>query len=278
METGEGIPGTGLPSLDRVIQGVIPGDNIVWQIDLIGDYAVLVESFCDNALRNGRKLVYFRFARHPALLPADCGAEIHVLSPEVGFETFTAQIHKVIGNSGRGTYYVFDCLSDLAADWYSDMMLRNFFMVTCPYLYELETVTYFALLRGFHSFDAVSAIRETTQLLLDIFRHGDKLYVHPLKVYQRHSPTMYLPHVWERDDFLPVAESSVLADVLGGKSVGMLLARAILCRTDGKWRSKLERHDSFYIGSDVFYTYLVRNGCWGVRRGHPGPAAFLARA
>src|SRR4030067_1001171 len=121
METGEGIPGTGLPSLDRVIQGVIPGDNIGWRTDLIGDYAVLVESFRDNALRNGRKLVYFRFARHPALLPADCCAEIHVLSPEVGFETFTAQIHKVIGNSRRGTYYVFDCLSDLAADWYSDM-------------------------------------------------------------------------------------------------------------------------------------------------------------
>src|SRR3972149_4716180 len=134
MDTGMGIPGAGLPSLDRVIQGVIPGDNIVWQIDLIGDYAVLVESFCDNALRNGRKLVYFRFARHPALLPADRGA----------------------------------------------------------------------------------AIRETTQLLLDIFRHGEKLYVHPLKVDKRHSPTMYLPHVWEQDDFLPVAESSVLADVLDG--------------------------------------------------------------
>src|SRR3990172_3625139 len=361
METGEGIPGTGLTSLDRGIQGVIPGDNIVWQIDLIGDYAVLVESFCDNALRNGRKLVYFRFARHPAPLPPARAAEIHVLSPEVGFETFTAQIHKVIGNSGRGTYYVFDCLSDLAADWYSDMMLGNFFMVTCPYLFELEAVTYFALFRGFHSCDAVSAIRETTQLLLDIFRHGDKLYVHPLKVDHRYSPTMYLPHVWEQNDFLPVAESSVLADVLdgitslrvdsacgrmemwdgksfqaqeaqenikrgtkpageaqelyrwllrmavtrderitvlaskyldlpdilairkrmigtgliGGKSVGMLLARAILCRTDGKWRSKLERHDSFYIGSDVFYTYLVRNGCWGIRRSQRTSATFL---
>ena len=361
MDTENAIPGTGLPSLDRVIQGVIPGDNIVWQIDLIGDYAVLVESFSANALRNGRKLVYFRFARHPALLSADCGAEFHVLSPEVGFETFTAQIHKVIERSGRGAYYVFDCLSDLAADWYSDLMLGNFFMVTCPYLFELETVTYFALFRGFHSSDAVSAIRETTQLLLDIFRHGDKLYVHPLKVDHRYSPTMYLPHVWEKEDFLPVAESSVLSDVLadltslrgdsvsrtldiwdrkflqaqqaqeeiqkgampageaqelyrwllrmavtrderitalasksldlsdilairkrmigtgliGGKSVGMLLARAILCRTDGKWRSKLERHDSFYIGSDVFYTYLVRNGCWGIRRSQRSPATFL---
>ncbi len=361
MDARPETPGTGLPSLDGVIRGVIPGDNIVWQIDLIGDYSVLVEFFSTNALRNGRKLVYFRFARHPALLAADCGAEIHVLSPEVGFETFTAQIHKVIEHSGRGAYYVFDCLSDLAADWYSDMMLGNFFMVTCPYLFELDTVTYFALLRGRHSFDAVSAIRETTQLLLDIFRHDDRLYVHPLKVDKRNSPTMYLPHVWENDDFLPLAESSVLSDVLdgiaslpidsvsrtldiwdrkflqarealddirkgampaeeakdlyrwllrmvvtrdervtalaskyldledilavrkrmigtgliGGKSVGMLLSRAILCRTDPKWRDRLERHDSFYIGSDVFYTYLVRNGCWGIRRSQRSSATFL---
>lgn len=361
MDTRPETPGTGLPSLDRVIERVIPGDNIVWRIDLIDDYSVLVKSFSENALRNGRKLVYFRFARHPALLPEGCGAEIHVLSPEVGFETFTAEIHKVIERSGRGAYYVFDCLSDLAADWYSDMMLGNFFMVTCPYLFELDTVTYFALLRGFHSSIAVSAIRETTQLFLDIFRHGDNLYVHPLKVDQRYSPTMYLPHVWEKDEFLPVAESSVLSEILdgitslpvdsvsrtldiwerkfvqakealdriesgampaekaedlyrwllrmmvtrderiialaskffdlsdlhgirkrmigtgllGGKSVGMLLARAILCRTDGKWRDKLERHDSFYIGSDVFYTYLVRNGCWGIRRGQRTPGTFL---
>jgi len=65
----------------------------------------------------------------------------------VGFETFTARIHKVIEEAGRGAFYVFDCLSDLAADWYSDLMLGNFFMVTCPYLYDLDTVTYFALLR-----------------------------------------------------------------------------------------------------------------------------------
>ncbi|HEY6097175.1 MAG TPA: PEP/pyruvate-binding domain-containing protein, partial [Candidatus Deferrimicrobium sp.] len=258
-------------------------------------------------------------------------------------------------------FYVFDCLSDLAADWYSDLMLGNFFMVTCPYLFDLETITYFALFRDCHSFEAVAAIRDTTQLLLDVFRHGEKLFVHPLKVDQRHSPTMYLPHVWENGAFLPVTQSAVLSEVLvaiteqrvdsvsrtldiwdrkflqarevldgvksgalppseaddifrrlfrmmvtrderlsdlvtryldlpdilavrkrmigtgliGGKTVGMLLARAILCRTDRRWREKLEAHDSFYVGSDVFYTYLVRNACWRVRRTQRNPDTFL---
>ena len=103
---------------------------------------------------------------------------------------------------------MFDCLSDLAADWYSDMMLGNFFMVTCPYLYELETVTYFGLLRG-HSLEAVSAIRDTTQLLLNVFRDGERILVHPLKVDGRHSPTMYLPHFWEDGNFRPVSYNFV---------------------------------------------------------------------
>ena len=352
---------TGLPSLDRVIQGVMAGDNIVWQVDAIEDYAAFVQPFYTDALSHGRRLIYFRFARHPPLVPDGVGAAIHHLSPELGFETFTAEIHRVIEHAGRGAFYVFDSLSDLAADWYSDLMLGNFFMVTCPYLFELQTVTYFALRRGHHLIDAVSAIRDTTQILIDVYRHHGALYIHPLKVDQRYSPTMYLPHRWDDGAFRPVTESALLADMLvptaegqvdstsripdvwdrtfvharevwdavrsgrrppedaagvsahllrmmltrdervlalasryfdladllairkrmigtgliGGKAVGMLLARAILCRTDASWRTKLETHDSFFIGSDVFYSFLVRNDCWRIRRNQRANASFL---
>ena len=364
MKSDSGPLSTGLPGLDQVVQGLLPGDNIVWQVDSVEDYLPFVTPYCEDALRKGKKLVYFRFARHPELVGEDSGAEIHRLNPEVGFETFTTEIHKVIERAGRGTFYLFDCLSDLAADWYSDLMLGNFFMVTCPYLYELETITYFALFRDCHSFEAVSAIRNTTQLLVDVFRHKGSLYVHPLKVYQRYSPTMYLPHVWDEGGFRPLTESAVLSEVLaqiteqrigavsgtldiwdrkflqareilegvksgarpasaaedifprllrmmvtrdervielasryldlsdllairkrmigtgliGGKSVGMLLSRAILERTDGRWRGRMETHDSFYIGSDVFYTYLVRNGLWQARRDQRNTVTFLSGA
>lgn len=142
---------TGLPGLDRVVTGLRPGDNVVWQVETVDDYVPFVGPFARDALSRGQRLIYFRFARHPELVPLGIGAEIHRLRPELGFETFTAQIHQVIEEAGRGTCYVFDCLSDLAADWYSDLMLGNFFMVTCPYLYDLETGTYFALLRDRHS-------------------------------------------------------------------------------------------------------------------------------
>ncbi len=364
MSINEGcaeLPSTGITSLDDVIERVIPGDNIVWRVDAIEDYATFVTPFCETARAQNRKLIYFRFARHRELVTEGQGAEIHRISPAIGFENFTAQIHNVIEQAGLGAYYVFDCLSDLAADWYSDLMLGNFFMVTCPYLYELETITYFGILRDAHSLDAISAIRETTQLLLDIFRHDGELYVHPLKVDQRHSPTMYLPHRFFDGSLRPLTESSVLSEVLvdllerratsaartfdiwdrkfvqaqellsaaesagasnfeideifqplirmilthdkllvelasqyldlpnilathkrmigtgliGGKALGMLLARAILCKAGTHWRDKLERHDSFFIGTDVFYTYLVRNGCWKVRRNQRSATTLL---
>ena len=352
---------TGLAGLDRVFRGIMAGDNIVWQVDSIDDYRPLVEPFCQYARAKGRKLVYFHFARHSALVAEGPGVEMQVLDPGEGFEPFLSAIHKTIEQTGRGAYYVFDGLSDLAADWYSDQMLGNFFMLTCPYLYDLETVAYFALVRGHHSFHATAPILETTQLFSDIYRHQGELYVRPLKVQQRYSPTMYMLHVWRGEEFAPVTDSVTIAEILtlfpwsglktndprldiwnrtfleaeqviaverdhvqvdalvhevlqhtlrmivsrdervirlaeryltlsdilaiqqrmigtgliGGKTVGVLLARAILKQTDPRWRDLLEIHDSFFIGSDVFYTFLVRNGCWWVREKQKNPSTFL---
>ncbi|HMB00893.1 MAG TPA: PEP/pyruvate-binding domain-containing protein, partial [Spirochaetota bacterium] len=53
---------------------------------------------------------------------------------------------------------------------------------------------------------------------------------------------------------------------IGGKAVGMLIARAVLKKNSKKWSCFLEEHDSFYIGSDVFYNFLIINGCWWIKR------------
>ena len=105
-------------------------------------------------------------------------------------------------------------MSELAADWYSDSMLGNFFTLTCPYLYDLETVAYFALFRNYHSSRAIRPITETTQLFLELYRHGGILYVHPLKVQLRYSPTMNMLHAWEGDEFRPVTSSVLISSIL----------------------------------------------------------------
>ncbi|MBN1524139.1 MAG: PEP/pyruvate-binding domain-containing protein [Spirochaetales bacterium] len=344
---------TGLPELDKVFQGVRPGDNIVFQIDSVDDYVPFVHPFCHEAKEEKRELIYFRFADHPELLPKDVDAHTYHLEPNEGFENFISSIFDVIEKFGEGACYVFDCLSDLAADWYSDRMLGNFFMLTCPYLYDFETATYFALFRDHHMAVATNAIHNTAQVVVDVYKKNGDYYLHPLKVYKRHSPTMYMLHHWKNKSFTPVTESMVIAGIMtsvpqpwldftlqeydtwtktfyraweitsrdpekkfensakaqnlkiqllrmaftrderlnelaqkylslsnlvaigkrmigtgliGGKSAGMLLARAILVHEDQSWEQILEAHDSFFIGSDVFYSYLIQNGCWWLRR------------
>lgn len=357
-ENNDPIDTTGLPSLDAALSGILAGDNIVWHVDRIQDYQAFVTPYVQAAVRDGRKLVYFRFARHEPLLPDTFPCDRYTLDPEDGFEVFIHRIHQVIGEAGFGAYYVFDCLSDLATDWYSDAMLGNFFMLTCPYLYKLETITYFGLLRRRHSRHATEPVQSTTQLFIDVFHADGKLYVRPVKTQFRYTPTIHLLHVWKEQDLFEVVRSSaVIAEVIsnagpdwvademygeevlrqaeeiiadaggagfseeqrhavwrqlvrmvvtrddaimplvrkyltvadllkirsrmvgtgliGGKTVGMLVARNIVTRDAPPVGEKLEPHDSFYIGADVFYTFLVRNGLWLDREKQHSPETFL---
>ena len=45
----------------------------------------------------------------------------------------------------------------------------------------------------------------------------------------------------------------------------MLLARKIIQTEFPENAAYFEPHDSYYIGSDVFYTYIVSNNCWETR-------------
>ncbi len=351
---------TGLPGLDSALKGVLAGDNIVWQVDTIEDYQVLITPFVQAGIASGRQVIYFRFASHPEMIPLDSRVTKIELDPNSGFESFIALIHQTIERIGRGALYVFDCLSELAADWYSDQMLGNFFMLTCPYLFDLETVAYFAIFRNYHSSRALNPIIETTQLFLDVYRYQERRYIYPLKVHLRYSSTMNMLHEWNDDEFRPVTSSALISSILtsinwsgldsdlrpgfwervfaeaellletvktgqcsveredemflrlcrmmvshdpailtlisrfmrledileirrrmigsgliGGKTVGMLLARRILQRHSPRFAMLLEAHDSFYIGSDLFFTYLVRNGAWWFREKQRNPKTFL---
>ncbi|MCL4393487.1 MAG: PEP/pyruvate-binding domain-containing protein, partial [Chloroflexi bacterium] len=42
-----------------------------------------------------------------------------------------------------------------------------------------------------------------------------------------------------------------------------------------RWQEILEPHDSFFVGSDVFYSYLVSNGCWRTRQKQRDSAGCL---
>ena len=176
---------TGIVNFDEVIDSLRTGDNVVWQVDDIEDYAYFVTFFVNRALAEGKRVNYMRFAEHRQLVEPDPRINIHQLDAWSGFEPFSAQVHSIATEEGEGVYYVFDSLSDLLSAWATDLMIGNFFRITCPYLFQLNTIAYFGLLRNSHSFKTVARIRETTQLLLDVYNNGTDLYVHPLNPWTR---------------------------------------------------------------------------------------------
>jgi len=182
---------TGLEGLDKVVDGLRIGDNVVWQVDDIADYQSFVTPFVQRALSENRKVVYLRFARHEPLLEENRRITVYRLDAQSGFESFSSEVYNIATREGEGVFYVFDSLSDLLSAWATDLMIGNFFRITCPYLYQLDTVAYFALLRDNHSFKTVARIRETTQVLLDVYHVENRIYVHPLKVMGRHLPTCF---------------------------------------------------------------------------------------
>ncbi|MHC4432980.1 MAG: PEP/pyruvate-binding domain-containing protein, partial [Planctomycetota bacterium] len=350
---------TGFESLDNILTGLQKGDNVVWQVDSVEHFRGFVDPYVARAAEDGRKLVYIRFAQHQSLVEPGPNVRVHDLHAASGFETFSSEVHNIITDEGKEAYYVFDCLSDLLSAWATDLMIGNFFRVTCPYLFELDTIAYFCLLRDQHSYKTIARIRETTQLLLDLYSFEGSFHVHPLKVWNRYSPTMFLPHIQKDDEFVPITTSvdaarlisyfskqgpepaqrtldywdriflgaeelcaSVsasqeqkdnaieqlfgmmvgreermlslaksyfsLEDLLGvrkrmigtgfigGKAVGMLLANKVISSDESLGLSdSLEPHDSFYVGSDVFYTYLVENGWWTLRMEQKSKAGYF---
>ena len=61
------------------------------------------------------------------------------------------------------------------------------------------------------------------------------------------------------EDFLAIRDRMIGIGSVGGKTLGMLVARAIIRERDPELASRLEAHDSFFVGAEVFITFLVQN-------------------
>ena len=190
---------SGIPDMDAALQYIRLGDNVVWRVSDLSQFRLFMEPYVEQAVRDGRNIIYFRFASHEPLIADRPEVKTVELPLSHRFETFTVDIHNIIEQEGKDAFYVFDCLSDLQAAWATDLMMGNFFRVTCPFLFILDTVAFFPIIRGKHSVQAINKIMNTTQLFLDVYsdREHGTLYIRPQKVWNRNSDTMFLPHLYD---------------------------------------------------------------------------------
>src|SRR5690554_112485 len=219
---------TGLPGLDDVLDGLRIGDNVVWRVNDLDDYRRFVTPFIESAASAGRRIIYLRFGQHPPLVPANTNIHTENVDALDDFEAFTDRVWRLIEEHGRGAFYVCDCLSDLLNAWATDAMLGNFFRVVCPFLFELDTVAWFALYPDRHSRTTLDRIRQTTQVMVDVHRLEDDVQVQPIKAWCRQSPTMFLPHRERNGRFLPVSDSSDATRLQAGLEVAQLHRQPLL--------------------------------------------------
>ena len=337
---------SGIPEMDKALDNIRLGDNVVWRVSSLDEFQLFVDPYLEQAIKDHRNIIYVRFASHPPITKGH--PEIKTVNIELShrFETFSVAIHNLIAAEGFDAFYVFDCLSELPTAWATDLMMGNFFRVTCPFLFQLDTVAFFPLIRGRHSLASIARIQDTTQLFLDVYSEGKAIYVRPEKVWNRESETMFLPHLynpetgsfkplldgirasrfyqvmnrmqrpvseqstdaWDRffnltrqmyeagmdvtdscdrmcrimmtrdakmrnmirehftaKDYFYVRDHMIGTGMIGGKACGMLLARKIIENTRPDLYDVMEPHDSWFIGSDVYYSYIVENGFWDLR-------------
>ena len=337
---------SGIPEMDKAFDNIRLGDNVVWRVSDLEQFKLFMVPYVEQAIKDKRNIIYFRFASHEPLV--EDRPEIKTVNIPLShrFETFSVDIHNVIEKEGFDAFYVFDCLSELQTAWATDLMMGNFFKVTCPFLFILDTVAFFPIIRGKHSVDAINKILNTTQLFIDVYSDSRSIYVRPEKVWNRNSDTMFLPHTYEPDagrfqpildgvkssrfyqtlgqaqrsseeqysdswdrffnrtkllhesetditkecgrmcdimmtrdekmremvkknftpeDYFAVRDHMIGTGMIGGKACGMLLARSIIRNREPDIADYLEPHDSFYAGSDLYYTYIVDNNLWDLR-------------
>ncbi|MBQ5484110.1 MAG: phosphoenolpyruvate synthase, partial [Lachnospiraceae bacterium] len=345
MAAFERVP-SGIPEMDEALDNIRLGDNVVFRVSELWEFQLFVDPYIRQAKQDKRNIVYFRFASHEPLVEDCPQVRTYHVPLTHRFETFTVDIHNIIKKEGKDTFYVFDCLSELQIRWATDLMMGNFFRVTCPFLFTLDTVAFFPIIRGKHSFHAINKILNTTQLFLDVYSDEKNVYVRPEKVWTRNSETMFLPHIYKKEehtfrpildgvlssrfyqlldhfqrpgedpymdfwdkffntarqqysdqkdmaescqvmcnimmtrdekmrsmvkkhfrpeDYFAVRDHMIGTGLVGGKACGMLLARAIIRNTSPEINEVLEPHDSFFVGSDVYYTYIVDNEFWDLR-------------
>lgn len=101
--------------------------------------------------------------------------------------------------------------------------------------------------------DEAEAQRAVTRLLPMIITCDERM----LSLFETYFSLADLVYVWKR---------TIGSGMIGGKAAGMLLSRAIIKSHAPEAANDFEPHDSFFIATDVYYDFLIKNNCWRIRK------------
>lgn len=235
MTNGKPLPksaiSSGIESLDILIDGFSVGDNVVWEIEAGSSSDVFIRSFIARSFRDEQKIIYLSFNRSPQTVLQGLGA---IVSPEhftlidcftagkgkndstfVKFyekkhpatvvkiedprniERFTATLNAIEDKLPPGARYVFDSLTGMQDLWGDESETHRFFTYMCPRLYDLGTVAYWILEKEAHSPRFKANLRHITQVVFDLAKRKNNLFLKALKLEGRQDREAFKPHPFD---------------------------------------------------------------------------------
>ena len=86
---------SGIPEMDQALDNIRLGDNVVWRVSNLQEFRYFCEPYIEQAIKDNRRIVYFRFASHEPLVKEYPQVERIEIPLSHRFEDFTVKIHKI---------------------------------------------------------------------------------------------------------------------------------------------------------------------------------------
>jgi transcriptional regulator with XRE-family HTH domain len=222
---------SGIGNLDTLVDSLHIGDNVVWEVDAGTAYEAFIQSFIRQSLADAQKVIYVSFNRSPQSILNEIGntlrhehftlidcftsgkgkndntflrfyenpsraSVMRILNPG-SIEEFTQKLNSVEDSLPPGARYVFDSLTGMQDLWGDENDTYRFFTHMCPRLYDLDTVAYWILEKDAHSQKFKANLRHITQVVFDLYKRREHLYIKALKLSGRQDREAFKPHLYE---------------------------------------------------------------------------------
>lgn len=256
MTNGTSLPthkiSSGVTSLDTLIDSYSIGDNVVWEVEAGTAYSVFIKNFISRSFHENQKVIFVSFNRSPQTVLndlkvvlsyenftlIDCftsgkgkndktflkfydqpdSGVVRIEAPD-DIDRFTETLNSIEDKLPPGARYVFDSLTGMQDLWGDESATHRFFTYMCPRLYDLGTVAYWILEKEAHSPRFKANLRHITQVVFDLSKRKNSLYIKALKLEGRQDREVFKPHQYDisGNEVTIASLKKELATDIGGK-------------------------------------------------------------
>lgn len=222
---------TGVSELDRILGGLLIGDNVVWHDDAGSLASVFCMNFMQASQSQQKSIIYVSFdrsprnlldklgslAQNPELIILDCfscgkgeGSDVFLKFYEEDHSEWPCRILKVdnpekvdhVMDAFYGIHaelegdvrFVFESLTGMQELWGGEDSIVKFYTHSCPRLYELNTIAYWIMEKRAHSPRLRAQINQIAQVAIDLAVKRGTTSLTVLKAENRERDTMNRPY------------------------------------------------------------------------------------